>query len=50
MTYQYTSADGITRNRCPQHIRRSGPYRAITPPRPSTVKVCVECNPWGGIK
>lgn len=47
-TYLYRCADGVWRNRCRAHVRTTGPYRAVTDPQPSPVRVCVVCHPWGG--
>lgn len=46
--YTYRAADGIWRDRCAAHIKRSGPYRAVTEPIASNATICVECRPWGG--
>jgi hypothetical protein len=46
--FHYRAADGVWRDRCRQHIKTVGPYRAVTAPVPSNTKICVECRPWGG--
>ena len=45
--FSYRAADGVWRERCAKHIKSVGPYRAVTKPVPSDLRICVECRPWG---